>query len=219
MRIRLRSALMGLVLLAPVIGIAEEKAEPGFVSLFDGHSLKNWVMTMQAGTPYTVKDSKIICPACPADCTLFTMKEYSNFVLRFEFMMEPRGDNGIAIRSPIEGDPAYQAMEIQILDDAHPTYADVPANWRHGSIWDVVPAKTGFMKKIGDWNEEEITANGRQITVRLNGTTILDTNLDSIKDPAVLKKHPGLQRTKGRIGLMGHRKWVEFRNLRIQELP
>ena len=75
------------------------------------------------------------------------------------------------------------------------------------------------MKKIGDWNEEEITANGRQITVRLNGTTILDTNLDSIKDPAVLKKHPGLQRTKGRIGLMGHRKWVEFRNLRIQELP
>lgn len=174
---------------------------------------------MQAETPYTVKDSKIVCPARPADCPLFTMKEYSNFVLRFEFMMEPKGDNGIAIRSPIEGDPAYQAIEIQILDDADPTYADVPANGRHGSVWDVVPARTGFMKKIGDWNEEEITANGRQITVRLNGTTILNTNLDSIKDPVVLGRHPGLQRMKGRIGLMGHRKWVEFRNLRIGSCP
>jgi hypothetical protein len=219
MRPSLHGAVAGMLFMAPFLPAEEPRAEAGFVSLFDGRSLKGWIQTMQNGTPFLVRDGHVVCPACPADNTLFTVKEYSNFILRFEFMMEPRGDSGIAIRSAIEGDPAYEAMEIQILDDAHPTYAEVPANWRHGSVWDVIPAKTGFLKKIGEWNDEEIIANGRNIKVKLNGTMILDADLDSVRDPAVLKKHPGLARTKGRIGLMGHRKWVEFRNIRIQELP
>jgi len=35
----------------------------------------------------------------------------------------------------------------------------------------------------------EIIAKGRQITVKLNGHTIVDANLDSVTDPAVLHKH------------------------------
>lgn len=42
-----------------------------------------------------------------------------------------------------------------------------------------------------------------------------DANLDDVKEPEVLKKHPGLLR----IVLPGHRAYVEFRNLRIKELP
>ena len=69
-----------------------------------------------------------------------------------------------------------------------------------------------------EWNEEEITAKGRQITVKLNGATIVDANLDDVKDPAVLKKHPGLANKSGHIGFLGHGARVEFRNLRIKEL-
>jgi hypothetical protein len=82
----------------------------------------------------------------------------------------------------------------------------------------VVPAKQGFLKPTGEWNQEEITANGRHITVKLNGTVIVDANLDDVKDPEVLKKHPGLQRTTGHIGLLGHDTRVEFRNLRVKTL-
>jgi hypothetical protein len=80
-----------------------------------------------------------------------------------------------------------------------------------------VPAKRGFQKPVGEWNSEEIIARGRRITVILNGTTIVDANLDDITDDAVLKKHPGLANTKGHIGLLGHGTRVEFRNIRIRE--
>jgi hypothetical protein len=110
-------------------------------------------------------------------------------------------------------------MEIQILDDGAPVYQGKlrPAQY-HGSIYDVIPAKQGFKRPTGEWNEEEITANGRRITVKLNGTVILDADLDSVRDPEVLKRHPGLQRASGHIGLLGHGSRVEFRNLRIKTL-
>ncbi|MCX6611201.1 MAG: hypothetical protein NTW74_10165 [Acidobacteria bacterium] len=44
-----------------------------------------------------------------------------------------------------------------------------------------------------------------------------DVDLSSVKDPAVLKKHPGLARTSGHIGFLGHGTRVEFRNIRIKE--
>jgi hypothetical protein len=39
-----------------------------------------------------------------------------------------------------------------------------------------------------------------------------------VKDPEVLKKHPGLARTSGHIGFLGHNDFIEFRNIRIREL-
>jgi len=39
--------------------------------------------------------------------------------------------------------------------------------------------------------------------VTLNGHTIVDANLDDVKDPEVLKQHPGLQRKSGHIGFLG----------------
>jgi N-sulfoglucosamine sulfohydrolase len=83
----------------------------------------------------------------------------------------------------------------------------------------VIPARTGFRKPVGEWNEEEITANGKRITVRLNGVIILDADLGIVKEAKVLEKHPGLARTAGHIGFLGHGSHVEFRNIRIKELP
>ena len=120
-----------------------------------------------------------------------------------------------------DGDAAYQGMELQIIDEA----AALSGKWGklkdtqyHGSVYDVVPARRGAMKPAGQWNSQEVTVRGRQVTVVLNGQTILDTNLDSVKDPEVLKKHPGLQRTSGHIAFLGHNDYVEFRNIRVKEL-
>ena len=110
-------------------------------------------------------------------------------------------------------------MEIQVFDNEAPQYKDLRPAQYHGSVYDVIPAKRGFLKKTGDWNKEEILAQGRRIKVTLNGTVILDANLDSVTDPAVLKKHPGLARASGHMGFLGHRSLVEFRNIRIKELP
>lgn len=201
------------------MAVSAGAAEPGFVALFDGKSLDGWQIVGQKGRGYVVENGLLVCPA-DGGGNLFTTKEYANFILRFEFRLFEGSNNGIGIRAPLEGDAAYKGMEIQILDDGAPVYRGKlrPAQY-HGSIYDVVPAKQGFKKPTGEWNSEEITAKSRYITVILNGTTIVDADLDSVRDPAVLAKHPGLARSSGHIGLLGHGTRVEFRNFRIQELP
>ena len=195
-------------------------AEDGFVSLFDGRTLDGWFIVNKMGPGFVVKDGKIVCPLDGGQ-KLMTEKQYANFVLRLEYKLQADSNNGIGIRAPRDGHTSTKGMEIQILDQTGPKYGPMklhPEQY-HGSIYDVWPARTGFLKKPGEWNEQEIRADGRRITIRLNGALILDANLDEVREPEVLKKHPGLARKTGHIVLLGHQAYVEFRKLRIQELP
>ena len=135
----------------------EEKAE-GFVALFNGRNLDNWVGNK---TSYVVEDETIVVkPGDGSGGNLYTEKEYSDFIFRFEFMLTPAANNGIGIRAPLTGDAAYAGMEIQVLDDTAPVYADLKPYQYHGSVYGVIPAKRGFLKPLGEWNYEEITAKG-----------------------------------------------------------
>ncbi|MFN7946215.1 MAG: DUF1080 domain-containing protein [Blastocatellia bacterium] len=192
--------------------------EKGFTPLFNGKDLSGWKLVGGHGPGYVVKDGLLVCPA-DGGGNLFTEKEYANFVFRFEFKVEPGGNNGVGIRAPYEGDAAYQGMEIQILDDQHERYkGKIKSEQHHGSVYDVIPARTGFLKPAGEWNEEEITAQGSRIRVKLNGVIILDADLNIVQEEAVLKKHPGLKRKSGHIGFLGHGSLIEFRNIRIKAL-
>jgi hypothetical protein len=212
-----------LICASPLLAVAQTKAdkndEKGFVSLFDGKTLNGWKLVRGHGPGYVVKDNTIVCPK-DGGGNLYTEKEYANFVFRFEFRTEPGGNNGVGIRAPFEGDAAYQGMEIQILDDGHEMYkGKIKSEQHHGSVYDVIPARTGFLKPAGEWNTEEITAQGSRIRVVLNGVIILDADLNMVREDAVLKKHPGLKRTSGHVGFLGHGSLVEFRNIRIKPLP
>jgi hypothetical protein len=211
--------LVALAASALVIAADKPSDDEGFTPLFNGKDTTGWVYgDKPAGKGYQVENGVLFCTVRDGG-NLFTEKEYADFVFRFDFKLEPNGNNGVGIRSPLKGDPAYVGMEIQILDDYGPEYKGKlrPAQY-HGSIYDVVPAKQGALKPAGQWNTEEITAKGRHITVKVNGQTTVDANLDDVKDPATLKKHPGLQRTSGHIGFLGHGARVEFRNMRVKEL-
>lgn len=210
-------ALLSALLLALVVPV-QTGDDTGFTPLFDGASLNGWTLVSPSGRGYIVESGVLVCPA-DGGGNLFTTRDYSDFIFRFEFRTEPGGNNGVGIRAPLEGDPAYTGMEIQILDDQHERYkGKIRSEQHHGSIYDVVPARTGFLKPAGEWNSEEIRAEGRRIRVTLNGAIIVDADLDSVKEAAVLKRHPGLARTTGRIGFLGHGTRVEFRNIRIRTL-
>jgi hypothetical protein len=207
----------GLLLVMAALAAAPA-VEPGFTPLFNGKDLAGWQLVRGRGTGYVVRDGMIVCPA-DGGGNLFTAKEYANFVLRLEFRLSDGGNNGVGIRAPLQGDAAYQGMEIQVIDDYAGRYADLKP-WQYtGAIYELFPPKRGALKKAGEWNDYEITANGRRVSVKLNGTVIVDADLDTIKDPAILKKHPGASRASGHIGLLGHGTLVEFRNLRVKELP
>ncbi|MFN0112245.1 MAG: DUF1080 domain-containing protein [Blastocatellia bacterium] len=197
----------------------EKADEKGFVQLFDGKTLTGWKLVKGRGPGYVIKDNTIVCPL-DGGGNLYTEKEYANFVFRFEFKTEPGGNNGVGIRAPLEGDAAYAGMEIQVLDDGHEKYkGKIKSEQHHGSVYDVIPARTGYLKPAGEWNSEEIMANGSRIRVTLNGVIILDADLSLVKEAEVLKKHPGLKNKTGHIGFLGHGSLVEFRNIRIKALP
>jgi hypothetical protein len=141
--------------------------------------------------------------------------------LRLEFKLPPAGNNGVGIRAPLNGQPSYDGMEIQIIDDGDKKYASWLQPYQmHGSIYGVVAAKRGFLKPVGQWNEQEIIADGPHIKVTLNGTVINDADLSKITEPTVdHKPHPGVHNKKGYIGWLGHGDPVAFRNVRIKELP
>lgn len=197
---------------------ASNAAEEGFVSLFDGKSLKGWKLIGKHGDGYGVKDGVMFC-AQGGGGKLITEKEYSDFVLRFEFKLAPGANNGLGIRAPEEGDAAYLGMELQIIDNRHPKWARLQPWQYHGSIYNVVPAKRGALKEAGEWNVQEVVAMGRRIRVVLNGDTIIDTDLNDVTDAATLMKHPGILRESGHIGFLGHGDYAEFRNIRIMEFP
>jgi hypothetical protein len=220
----------GCLAIAGTAGVRAQEA--GFTSLFNGKDLTGWeygtrgAAENKSGKGYQVENG-VLYTTKEDGGNLFTKKDYSDFVLRFDVKLTENANNGIGIRAPLEGDAAYVAMEIQVLDDGGSQYTSLLPAQYHGSVYQMFPAKRGFQKPVGEWNAEEITVKGRHVTVVLNGTTIVDADLDMVKDEAVLAKHRdlskpegsrGIANTKGHIGLLGHGARVEFRNLRVKEL-
>lgn len=200
---------------------ASKKSHSGFVSLFDGKTLNGWkeIKKGNASADYFVENGVLVCPENSAD-DLFTEKDYSDFVLQLDFKLTAGANNGVGIRAPFDkGQIAYIGNEIQILDDTAPQYAKLEPGQYCGSHYKVTAAKRGALKPLGQWNHYEITAKGRHIRVVLNGKLITDSDINAISNPEVIAHHPGMFRTTGRIGFLGHHSRVEFKNIRIKELP
>jgi hypothetical protein len=73
---------------------------------------------------------------------------------------------------------------------------------------------------VGEWNYQEVIANGDNIKIILNGEVVTDGNIrEAVKNGTPDKKqHPGLFNEKGHIGFLGHGSVVRFRNIRIKEI-
>ena len=195
----------------------EEKAA-GFSLLFNGKNLDGWIGNK---INHVVEEGTIsIQPKLGGDGNLYTEKEYANFNLRLEFKLTPGANNGLGIRTPPEGDAAYIGMEFQVIDNTAEVYAKLEPYQYHGSVYGVIPAKRGFLRPVGEWNEQEVIVDGTKIKIVLNGTTIVDGDIaDSIRNGTLDgKDHPGLKRKSGHIGFLGHGSELWYRNIRIKEL-
>ena len=181
--------------------------------IFDGKTLQGWAGPVEN---YEVADGSIVCKPGKGGAIYFN-KEYANFVARVEFKLPPGGNNGLAIRYPGSGDPAYAGMcELQILDDSSEKYAKIDPRQYNGSAYGMVPTNRGFLRPVGTWNIEEVTVKGSTIKVELNGNVILDTDLSKVTSFMANSPHPGKDRPAGFFGFAGHGDPVEFRNVAIK---
>ena len=192
--------------------ILQAGTKGNFTSLFNGKDLTGW---KGATENYEVTDGAIQCKQSKGG-TLFTEKKYGNFVAQVEFQLPPGGNNGLAIRYPGEGDPAYSGMcELQVLDNDAEQYKTLDKRQYHGSAYGMIAAHRGHHRPTGQWNHQVVTVEGSKITVELNGTRILDGDLAEVKEFMANSPHPGKDLTEGYFGFAGHGDAVRFRNVSI----
>ncbi len=198
--------------------LSEAEKKAGFEMLFDGTSLDKWVGNKSG---YPIQDgAMVVDPAGGSGGNIYTKEEYADFDFRFEFQLTPGANNGLGIRAPLTGDAAYKGMELQILDNEADMYKNLQTYQYHGSIYGVMPALRGYLKPVGEWNEQVVEAKGNKIKVTLNGQVILNADItDALKNGTPDKQnHPGLQNKSGHIGFLGHGDVVRFRNIRVKRL-
>ncbi len=154
---------------------------------------------------------------------LWTKERFGDFVLDLEFKVSKGCNSGIFIRTADLRKIVQTGMEVQILD----SYGKKNVGQHDcGAIYDCLAPSANAVKKPGEWNHITITAKDNIIQVTLNGTQIIDMDLEKW-DTA--KKNPDGSKNKfrtplkdfereGHIGFQDHGKPVWFRNIRIKVL-
>ncbi|MDR2673810.1 MAG: DUF1080 domain-containing protein [Opitutaceae bacterium] len=190
-------------------------AAAGFRPLFNGRDLDGWAGTTAA---VRVEDGALVWQPKKGG-TVYTKETFADFVARLEFKVPPGGNNGLAIRYPGTGNPAYAGMcESQIIDDNYEAATGKKLNpWQaHGSAYGMAPAHRGYQRPAGEWNYQEVTVKGSTIKVELNGTVILDADLSAVTEYAGNHPHPGKDLASGHFGFAGHSDPVAFRHVEIK---
>jgi hypothetical protein len=194
--------------------ITANDSREGFVPIFDGKTLNGW----EGHQDNSRVENNMLTYFSSG--SLETTKEYRNFAMRFDFRLSRDANNGVFIRKS-----GNNAFKVQIRDDF--TFGDDRMSFHfHGSVDLAVPARRGSLNPVGQWNTMEIIANGSMIRVVTNDQIIIDTDIRNIDPPNrgtvpdfIFTLLAGLQNKSGQIGISGGKGQVDFRNIRVKELP
>ena len=201
----------------------------GFVPMFNGRDLTGWTNINCAPETWSVRDGKIYCTGKPVG-GLRTERQYENFIVELEWRhLQRSGNSGFfAWGSPINapGVPFLRGIEVQILDQGYAEDFEKKTGKKsesfttHGDVFAIHGATMAYVGKTNgkrsfpteerskpspEWNHYRIVANNGSLRLHVNGKEI------SGGDNANYRK--------GYLALESEGAPVEFRNLRIKELP
>jgi HEAT repeat protein len=192
---------------------SEQDAER--MALFNGRDLQGWQQIGGEQKNWHV-DDELVYTEGQGGGWLATSSEYDDFILDLEFRVPEGGNSGVFLRAPLQGNPAYQGLEIQVLDDYAEKYAHLKS-WQYtGSIYATQAPRSRQSKPAGEWQRMRISCQGSVVDVWLNGKEIVHANL--IDYGHLLPDHPGLKRRSGHIGLQNHGTRVDYRNIFLRPL-
>jgi hypothetical protein len=178
---------------------AAAQTGPGWVSLFDGKTIgSEWDRVGE--TNWRVEDGAIVADKRTSETLahLVTKTKYRDFQVYVEFWASDDANSGIFIRCSDPQDISSRTCyEANIFDQRpDPTYGT-------GAIVDFVEVNP-MPKAGGKWNTFEITAQGRHITVVLNGQKTAEL-------------HNGLF-TEGPVTLQHGAGVIKFRKIAVKPL-
>ena len=236
---------LGLALAAAPAAEEPKPDDKGFVSIFDGKTLKGWHVSAKSGHSgaskhksggkWVVEDGAIVgSQDIPGNGGLvITDKQYGNFEVVLEMRNDFGPDSGLFLRSTEDG-KAYQAMidyhaggnlmgvygeGIGGFGARNFTFGKTPEEIREDKAdfkLPVSPQKWPEFWKHGQWNELRARITGNPPTIT---TWIKGTKFMEYTDKQ--KRLPD----KGGIALQVHgggdytKQFVRYRNVRVKELP
>ena len=210
---------------------ARDRAEAGWVDLFDGATLDGWHGYARADAPaaWSVQDGLLtFTPGTDDGGDLVAPGTYGDFELEVEWKVAACGNSGLFYRGEESADlaPIYRtSLEAQILDDTCHPDARFPSH-RAGGLYDLY-TPTAQVSRPGDWNTLRIVADGARIEHVLNGTRIVDAEQGSADWNARMavskfrdaEAFPGYgTRRAGIVGLQDHGDTLQVRTVRIRTL-
>ncbi|HUR46442.1 MAG TPA: DUF1080 domain-containing protein [Candidatus Saccharimonadales bacterium] len=193
------------------VGAWAAEIEPGFTSLMDGKSFEGWKMANEHPDTWKIEDGAFV--AHGDRCHLFYVgdsKPFKNFELKVDVMTEPGSNGGIYFHTKYQnsGWPKY-GFENQVNN----THTD----WiKTGSLYGLV--NVGLtISKDNEWWTQHIIVKGRQVTVKINGKTVMEYN-----EPPGTKPGSDFARKldEGTFALQAHdpKSVIHYKNIRVKRL-
>ncbi len=131
--------------------------------LFNGKDLSGWRPAMSDVVPtgWEIKDGLLVLTGSGSENNLVSEEKFWNFALHVEFKPGAKSNSGIGLRA---------RYEVQILEDRdRPT-----SNHGNGAVYGFIVPSENASKPAEEWQTFDIRLVGRQVTVVLNGKTIID---------------------------------------------
>jgi len=191
-----------------------------FIPLIVGTGLDGWLVHEGKASAWR-RDGDVIRCLSATGGWLRTEAEYSDFVLRLEYRLQSGGNTGIGLRAPDSGNPTFTGIEIQLLDDHSPKYANLRADQYTGSVYyQAAATRKARLQPANEWNSCEIQCLGDELTVKINGEVVNQLRLNTLpptntsQGAHLLSQRP----PTGHLALQSHSTQVDFRHIEIQDL-
>ncbi len=208
------------LLLLPAIALALvsplARGEEGWISLFDGKTLKGWTADKTDTIEnWEVQDGCIHWTGKGAN--LNSTQDFLNFELEFEWKVAPGTNSGLKYRYSGGIGPEYQ-----ILDDEG-GHAGGKEKGVTASLYEIKAPTGKVLKPVGEFNQSRVVARGNHLEHWLNGVKVVEIDIDTpewaeAKAGSKFKDKEGFATKPGPIHLQDHGGEVWFRNLRIKPL-
>ncbi len=195
---------LGLAVTEGEAAVAQMRVEePPGEPIFNGKDLTGW---WTPGNPKAwVVDGGDLMLKNHGGNYLRTEKEFGNFSISMEYKSKKHCNSGVGIRTPRNGWPSGDGMELQIED--RPGMGKGSTMALYGNVPPLARAD-----KSEQWNRVVIKADGRMVSAWVNGELVQQCN--TFHHPEL--KHRFL---KGWIGFQDHGRWIRIRNLHVLQAP
>ncbi len=225
MRMRL---LVFFVLAAFIAGATSKADEAAWTPLLNGSSLDGWIQRGGAAK-YRVENGEVVGTSVPKTSNSFlcTSREYRDFILEFEFKVNPKLNSGVQIRSQCFDEPKTAELggktykipagrvhgyQVEIDPSERAWSAGIYDEGRRGWLADLKdnePARKAF--KQNEWNAVRVECRGDSIKTWLNGVPAADLHDDVTPRGFIALQVHG-------VGDNTDPREVRWRSIRIQEL-